>query len=211
MESSGLLNPARLTVETLDNRSFTRTRWGASGLDPDEVRIFIEQVKAELVLRDEEHSALAAELARCQQGDSAPAHGFSPPSAELHAVHILQRAQANAENLVTDAQQRARELAEDAHRRRDSILADAKSKADALLRTAMEDASREAAAVIAKAPIEAQTRLAMYQTLGNGLRGQLKANLDGLLAMLDQWERQAANLSAQTSSLMGVTDRQQGL
>lgn len=203
MEPSGLLRTARLTPGDIDASQFGKVRWGGSGLDPEEVRIFLERVKAEMLLLTDERGELENEVGRLrEQIDAGPMQGFAPASMEMQSVLILKRAQENADNLMEDAQQRAQELALDGRKRRDELIHEGRLKAEAVVREALEEAAREIARVRLEAPIAAQTELARWQGLGEAFRAQLLGTLEGMHRMLDQYERQAR---VTNSALSGST------
>jgi DivIVA domain-containing protein len=193
MEPSGLLKNPRLTPDTIDVTKFRTVRWG-SGLDPEEVRAFLDEVRAELAVLISERTDLQQTVDQLrQEKDSSD---FAPTTMEEQSAFLLKRAQANAESLLADAQQRASELAADGHRRRDELIADGRARATAIMRDGLDDAAREAARIASTAPIEAQSRVAFLESLGDGMHAQLTATLRGLLDMLAAWERQTQNVQA---------------
>jgi DivIVA domain-containing protein len=189
MEPSGLLRNARLMPETIDVTQFQKVRWGASGLDPEEVKAFLDSVRDELVLLTGERRQLEAEVERLNR-EREEVREFAPATMEEQAVYVLKRAQENAESLLADAQQRAGELAADGHRRRDELIADGRAKATGIMRDALDEAAREAARIASRAPIDAQARVAYLNSLGEGMYAQLTGTMRGMLDMLMAWERQ---------------------
>jgi cell division septum initiation protein DivIVA len=204
MEDSRLLTAARLTPDDAARTLFRKVMFG--GLDEGEVEAFRHRVVDELRLLDHELDQVQAECAELAlQARTAPAPVPAPApvaeSVELQGVHILSRAQENADRIIKDAQAFGRQAADDAQRQRAEILDEARRKASelaetaraeaaSLVKNALEDATRQAADIVSKAPIDAQSRVVMMQSLGASLEIQLRAFAASLVTALDEWDRQ---------------------
>jgi DivIVA domain-containing protein len=205
MDDTRLLAAARLTPADVANQSFRHVKFG--GLDPGEVDAFLDRVQDELALWEQELAEAhhEIEVMTARQAHT-PAHGFVPPAApEVQGVHILQRAQQNADQIIKDAQSYAREAAADGQRRRAEILEEARGRANALVRSTLEEATRQAAEIISQAPIDAQALVAKMQSLGVSLEAQLRAFTSSLVASLDAWDNQRQQSLAQLAEGNGHT------
>lgn len=182
----------RLTVDRVQQTTFTPVRFG--GLNSEQVTQFVRQVIAELGMRDNERQALLEENAQLR--GELEESGGNPPPVEQQAVQIIVQAQRTADRLEADANQHAHSLVEDGRRHRAAYLADAREKAEGIVRSALDEAGREAAQLIAQAPIDAQRRMAYYKSLGEAWRDGLLANMQQLTAQMRAWEAQYAQGTA---------------
>lgn len=195
MESTSLLSGVpgdrRLSASQAQGTTFPTARFG--GLNAEAVTAFKHAVARELSQREEERIALEEEVSRLNQEveqlrQAGNGHMRSAPSIEHQSVLVLARAQENADRLLADAQHQASQLVGSGRQQREAMLADGRAKASHMIREAIDEAGRQAAAIAAQAPVDAQRRLAYYQSVADAARSSLSAQLAALIAVVKQWE-----------------------
>jgi cell division septum initiation protein DivIVA len=170
-----------MTTADVTGVNFDEDRRGR--VDPGEVDSHLRRVAAELARVTRERDELDAEVAHLRSRPYA-----APDQSEVSAVSVLVRAQQNADQLIAAAQHQARDMSADGRRQRDELMADGRAKAGQIIQSALEEAGREAARVVAQAPVTAQLQLTYYQALAATVRTQLEAFTASLAAAVRQWE-----------------------
>ncbi|ADB33808.1 hypothetical protein Kfla_4791 [Kribbella flavida DSM 17836] len=102
------------------------------GLDPDEVREYLNELAAQVEHSDAERARLRAELDR--QRDSAPADAEQRAHITANAVGLLSQAQQIADNLVSEAEQYAKDLIESAREQQRDVLLRARDSVETAVR-----------------------------------------------------------------------------
>lgn len=187
---AGDANDRRLTAGEVRATVFPPAGF-ARGLNAEQVSRFMSRVAWELELLAGERADLEEENRSLQlQMTTRQAPVSDNGSSELQAVHVLQRAQQNADNLVASAQQQAQNMMQDGRQQRERMLADGHQQRQRTIQQGVEEAGREAARIAAQAPIEAQRALAQYRALAESVRASMSANLQTLIAQVNVWEDQ---------------------
>jgi vacuolar-type H+-ATPase subunit H len=162
------------------------------GADTQVVEEFRAASLREISLLLAENQALAAE------NQALAAEASAAPGLEVgdQAVRILVSAQRQREQLITEAQVYAQQVGDAGERQRRNLLDDARLKSEALVRTTLEDAARQAADIISRAPGDAQAKVLKMQAFGDVIEAHLEQMVAGISASLDAWRAGVARPTA---------------
>jgi len=168
------LDAIRLTPQQVRDWEFPPS---LHGMDPHVVSACQETVAQEVEL-------LHAELERMQQ---------ETPDRARQSARVLLAAEQQRAQLITAAQEKAERLIGEAGQEAKLILDRARASAERSAVATVEDATREAAEILAQAPLDAQARTTALEALGSMLHTHLTAVLSGLEATLDTYRSQCAD------------------
>lgn len=196
MDETGLLAtpaPRRITPGIIRGWDFPRVM---RGVDTGAVEAFRAAVLDEVTLLLDENRELTAEVQRLGE-NYVPVHGA--PVAETHvgeqAARILLAAQRQSEQIITDGQRYAQQVGSDADRQRQQALSDARARAEKLIQVTLEDATRQAADILAKAPGDARAQVIRLRAFGDSLEALLDQLAKGVTASLLAWRADLEELA----------------
>jgi DivIVA domain-containing protein len=177
----------RLTATEVRDAAFASVHFG--GLNTDQVNRFMARIAAELDQLADEKLLLEQDNTQLREDAAVTGNGqANARSFGLEANYLLQRAQQNADQTVATGQEQARGIVDGARRQRDVILADGRFKAGRLIQESLDEASRQAAQILAQAPVTAQRQQAFNEAMAEASRAHLHAFIAALTASVRAFE-----------------------
>jgi cell division septum initiation protein DivIVA len=179
----------RLTSEQVRMKVFPSADPAVPGVQEEYVSAFLDAVAQELTIVMGERDQAAQDLDKLRRdGPGEAAHEQS--------VHLLSRAQRNAEQLVADARSTAADVSRRARETAREIVARAQDHADGVRADAVRLAAIEAAQAAASAPAALQAETLGLRNFALAFRTLMRSNLEAGLQALEQWATQEDRLSS---------------
>jgi cell division septum initiation protein DivIVA len=178
----------RLTSEQVRMKVFPSADPAVPGVQEEHVSAFLDVVAQELTVLAGERDQAMHDLDKLRRdGPGEAAHEQS--------VHLLSRAQQNAEQLVADARSTAADISRRARETARDIVGKAQNHADGVRADAVRLAAIEAAQAAASAPAALQAETLGLRSFTVAFRTLMRAHLEAGLQALEQWGSQEDKLA----------------
>jgi len=122
-----------MSAEQIRHRAFRETGIGRRGYRPDEVDLFLGRLATEVERWNAAHADAHAEINRLKdyfREHPVDAESIRARALSGEAIHLLARAQQQADQLIADAQAHARAMQTDARAHAEAIVAEARRHVD---------------------------------------------------------------------------------